>query len=373
MSRPSIILGLIAAAAAGALIAQPAVAQGPDNQDPLAAESALASAQARWAALGAVGVYRDEGGGTLVVDVPDSKVGGFRLGSLNGVGMPAVVRAVPFDSADLDAALGRLTALIEDPSMQGESTAFFFDPSKARIYVSTTISRMAIEEALSGLEYLLEYHLGGAMMQSRCADTSPFWGGAALETCSGHPFCTTAFTVVINSSGARALTTAGHCYSNNQQPKTPTGLVVGTVANAHCAGQTDAELIVGNSYGATVYLKGMAGTGWPINGAADPTVGGTYWVSGATTFEQTVVVTSTSASLNYGCGTITNMIAYQTPGTGTCPTQTGDSGAPLVLRNSSTAWARGIHNAIDLAGTHCYATKWSSVASGLGVSIATWP
>lgn len=379
MSKLLVVFGLSAVISVGGPFSRPATVRAvieppggaqvvSEAQPP---EQQLVSVERRWAAQGGVGVFREARSGALVVDVPEALASTFQVGSTSGLGIPVFVRLVPFTQRDVDIALSRLWKLVSALGAGHGSAIFFFDPASARIYVSATLGRAVVESAAGDKAHLVDYHDGGLRLASRCADTAPFWGGAALEACSPNAHCTTSFTVIVTSNGNRDLTTAGHCYLNIQQPRTPTGTVVGTVLNRHCSGQTDAELIYGATYGHYVYAGGATGSGIPVTGAGDPAVSSTVYVSGAQSFEHQVVVVSTAVSgTDDECGSFTNMFAFRVSG-GNCPIIPGDSGGPVYSKSGGSATARGIAKGISTDGSVCIATKWSSVASGLGVTIAT--
>jgi hypothetical protein len=340
--------------------------------DPLNAESALASAERYWDSQGALGEYRDLASGAVVVDVPTAAAVAFDLGSISAIDTPVKIRTVDLDKATRDEALSRLGRILGDLSTTGVSAAFFFDARDAKIYLDTTASESAVDSGLGDLGYLVSYHAGGVVDTSRCADSSPFWGGAALQTCSPSA-CTTGFDVK-NGAGTAFLLTAGHCFGDGYAVKTPAGTAVGTTTMDHCglSPNVDVAEIQGKSYGPWIYVGTMAGTGKVVMTALDPTAAGNYRYSGATSFENLITAQSTSVTvLSPHCGQETNVVAWSATGQyGNCPETNGDSGAPAYLNFSDHVSARGIMTARGLGFPYfCYGPKWSSIASALGVTI----
>ena len=204
---------------------------------------------------------------------------------------------------------------------------------------------------------------------SRRNDIPSYWGGAGVTNGSG--ICSTGFTVQ-NGSGTRFQVTAGHCFTNGTNTYTELGgRWMGVVSNNAVNdwwNRHDMELIGGSSYAWRIYTGGVdSSSSLPIVGSGDPVVGySDYCHSGRTTGEHCGhTVNSTSAQVCTQSGCKSPVIAY----TGGVMIQPGDSGSPFFVKNSTSAWARGIN--IASGGGTGYAEKWSRIQSRLGVSIVT--
>jgi len=200
-------------------------------------------------------------------------------------------------------------------------------------------------------------------------DTSPFWGGSSIK--SGGSVCSSGF--VVQRSGQRFLTTAGHCFAVGAGVTTTDGnLSLGTVTQRGPFlpwpfQSFDMELIGGKSYGSSIFVGGTSSsTGRHVAGAADPVVGFTgYCRSGQTSGEQCgQTVQSTSAQVCTQTGCKSPVIAYTGP-----VSQPGDSGAPFYVYGGTDVHIRGLN--VASGGSTSYAEKWSRISSNLGVSIVT--
>ena len=205
---------------------------------------------------------------------------------------------------------------------------------------------------------------------SRRNDIPYYWGGAGVTASVGTPWCSTGFTVQ-NSAGTRYQVTAGHCFSNGTNVYTENGgRWMGTVFGNGLsdASKRDMELIGGSYYWGYIYTGGVdSSTGMPIVGAGDPVVGyADYCHSGRTTGEHC----GHKALSNFAQVCTQSGCKYPvTAWSGGTLIQGGDSGSPFYVKNSSSAWARGMN--IATGGSTAYAEKWSRIQARYGVSITT--
>lgn len=124
---------------------------------------------------------------------------------------------------------------------------------------------------------------------ARLNDTAPWWGGAGL-TSPGQGFCSSAFGVVNNATGAQYMLTANHCYPNGANVSNGNGTaVLGPVALNRPL--FDSELIsVGANAGTFTFFGGVNGVGVPeytqqVRVAAANVRGTSACTSGASTGE----------------------------------------------------------------------------------------
>jgi hypothetical protein len=308
--------------------------------DPVAAESSLADFEQSAQAAGALGEYIGADG-SLVVVLPAALGTSFAMPSERGLLRPVKTATVAVDPARLQAASDSLGALTSDSDI---TAAFWFDPSIAKIRLHTSQSRDEVQAALGDLMDLVDYHPAGIVAMSRFADSPPFWGGSAGKGAGSINVydCTTGF--VVWSGGTNKLVTAGHCWPNGKQVLSPyNGNVLGNVGSRHCSGNDYEWIAGGSSYAGEIYIGNVTGTGSHVKGAGNPTVGGSYYWSGAHTYENSTTVTALGITVNEGsgeCGLVTDAFVFSN--SGFCAAMPGDSGAPFYLKSGTDSYIRGI-------------------------------
>lgn len=343
-------------------------------------EAQLAEFEAKAEAAGALGFYRDDQGGELVVVVPAGDAADFALRDLGEAPFPVKVQLSTVDARALAVAQDKLYALEGKQLTATDSMAFAFNPRLERIEVSTSLDAATLSDALGDSWNLIEYRKAGAGPSSRFNDLPPFWGGAAINFVNYRdPYydCTSGFTVV-NSAGKRGLVTAGHCGPVDWDVRTPAGVLVGHTENKHCSqspNNSDVQLIAGQSYGGKIYVGGLTGTGRLVTNAGSPQVGFQYRMSGATTYESpNLTVTSLNGSWWADiCGLtfwVLNLVVYRLGASTPCPGDDGDSGGPLYLSSADHVGIRGMYVAKDInGGPNCYAMNYNRISQLLGYSI----
>jgi hypothetical protein len=166
------------------------------------------------------------------------------------------------------------------------------------------------------------------------------------------------------------MTTAGHCFDLNAGVKNfknvggvsqGSGVSFGT--NSYVSSDWDFSLMSGSTYAGRIYDSDT--TSLPVGGAADPSVGAHYCVSGVyggKTCNHTLV-----ASETWICA---QTCFYANDYSGGTVTQAGDSGAPWYLPSGTKAYIRGSHVGVNQgcnpqtgANCHMYATPWSGIAN----------
>lgn len=368
-----------------------------------AEERLLADVQAKAEASGAIGFYRNEATGALVILVPSVALRNFDVDSLGPAPIPLEVRATRIDPSDLKALNDRLTTLTATRA-KGQSLAFWFDARAERVQVVTTIPTADVNAAVGKAMALAAIDPGAVTLQTRFNDYSPFWGGSALKYYNGSTpqtnmsfDCTSGFGMV--SGSTKVLVTAAHCGPINRTVKSPDmSRVIGTTWPDHRYCPIDPEIDTydnadlqlikmasGNSVDDTIYVGGLSGTPADVEDAgADPVFGTNYAVSGAKTYEHTGlrVLSLTGSYGEDGCneggdGYMTNLIVYgyQQGNQYICPTSGGDSGAPFYFKYTTTpprALIRGMHTGRinNSNGTSvCIAMRFTRIADVSGFSL----
>jgi hypothetical protein len=337
-----------------------------------APDADVSAAAARIDAEGsALGSYWDPDRAELVVAVgPDSNIGEAEAEKL--VGGPFRLERLEIAKKTADAIREEIAGREFGPDAQKYSYTSHVDLQTGRVALQTD-APASVTERLVKEHPEIELRDGKPVedLFNRRDDIPSFWGGASIQ--SGGGVCSTGFTVR-NSSGARFITTAAHCYAVGATVRTPTNTLVGTVTRRGTLGSTwffdnrDAELIGGQSYAARVYTGGVFSTSSKaLVSAGDPVAGVTgYCSSGQTSGEQcnqTVQSTGAMACTSTGCKW--PVIEY-TGG----PSQGGDSGGSFYIPSAAgQVFARGA--VIAGNGTTSFAEPWSRISSSMGVSIAT--
>jgi hypothetical protein len=374
MPRNLVFAALVAALALIFGVSTAAAAEKPTSREvpKLAASDADASAAAaRIDAEGtALGSYWDPDRAELVVVVgPDSDIGEAEAAKL--VDGPFRLEQLKIAKKTADSIREEIAGREFGPGAQKYSYASHLDLQTGRVILQTD-APASVTAALVEEHPEIELHDGKAVQDlfSRNNDTSPFWGGASIQ--SGNSTCSTGFAVR-TASGARAITTAAHCWAVGSAVRTPFSTFVGNVTQRGTLNSwwffdnRDVELIGGVNYGARVYTGGTtSSTSKAVVGAGDPVAGVTgYCSSGQTSGEQcNQTVTSTGAIACTQTGCKWPVIEY-TGG----PSQGGDSGGSFYIPSGSTqVFARGA--VIAGNGTQSYAEPWSRISSSMGVTIA---
>jgi hypothetical protein len=372
-------LVVAALAAVMALIFGVSAAAAADDVKPISKEVAKAAAPdadvsaaaARIDAEGtALGSYWDPDRAQLVVVVgPDSDIGEAEAAKL--VGGPFRLERLEIAKKTADAIRDEIGGQQFSPAAAKYSYASHLDLQTGRVVLETS-APASVTAALVKEHPEVELRDGKpvADLFQRHDDTSPFWGGASIQ--SGGATCSTGFAVR-TATGARAITTAAHCYAVGSIVRTPANTFVGSVTQRGTLNSwwffdnRDVELIGGVSYGARVYTGGTtSSTSKAVVGAGDPVAGVTgYCSSGQTSGEQcNQTVQSTGAIVCTGTGCKWPVIQYAGG-----PAQGGDSGGSFYIPSGSTqVFARGA--VIAGNGTTSFAEPWSRISSSMGVTIA---
>lgn len=364
------------------------VVPGADKWDGhLEDDAPLVEFQAKAEAAGALGFYRDEKTGSLVVVAPAARTASFDLADLGSAPVPVRLEVSNIDPDALQHARDTLTSLPSTQLDAGASIGFYFNARLQKLTVTTSVAEEELHKLVGDESWrLIDYHHGDVVPANRTNDVAPFWGGAALNPPGGFPDwdCTSGFTMK-NASGTRGLLTAAHCALAGDVIRTPQGVTVGTAedANRRCGAapvgyNADIQLLTGKTYDKSIYIGLGAGNRADVIEAGDPAVGNKYKFSGMASFEQ---VDQEVVSLNGQwwaaagwCGTtfwVLNQIVFNR--SGVCDVDKGDSGAPFYFTQAGnpvpTVRIRGMVDGKDAFG--CYAMKYSKIHSLLGWSIYT--
>ena len=320
----------------------------------------------------ALGSYWNPDRGELVVVVgPDSDIGEAEAEKL--VGGPSRLERRDIAKKTVDAIREQIAGREFSPEAEKFSYASHLDLETGKVVLQTDAPASVTDPLTKEFPGVIERRDEKPVQDlfHRRDDIPSFWGGASIQ--SGGATCSSGFAVR-KPSGARFLTTAGHCYAVGANVRTPTSRLVGSVTERGTLNSfwfwdnRDMELIGGQSYAGSVYVGGVtSSSSKAVVGAGDPVAGFTgYCASGQTTGEQcNQTVQSTQAIVCTQTGCKWPVIEY-TGG----PSQPGDSGAPFYLPGASgQVHARGA--VIAGNGTTSYAEKWSRISSTFGVSIVT--
>jgi hypothetical protein len=324
-------------------------------------------------AQGALGVFRDPVTGQLGALVPSGLVAQFDAQTIAGPGQTLEVKSSDLDATILATVEARLSVFFKDPARSGARYAFFLDPRKGRVVVSTSADRASVTDVLGELSWAIDYLPGGpSQMSTRYAGTAPFRGGAAVADAAAGSLCSTGFEVR-TSAGFNMLTTAGHCNSGTTDSVTSPGTnaSMGASAGRICNGGHDMAHLSGSTYSPLIFNGGATSTyANTVEGAADPAVGFAYWWSGEATNENSTTAVSVTAHWNDGCGASTTMIAFQNVERDSCAAAHGDSGGAFYAKSGVYDYVRG--SLLGGDGVYCYAEKWSEIRDLMGVTIVTF-
>jgi hypothetical protein len=351
--------------------------------DSLVAEQQLSNFEQKATNAGALGFYRDDATGDLVVLMPATLRTGFDMADLGEVGVPVVVEWSHLDAAILAKVQADLTAVPTALKTTDASMGFYFDPKTEKFEVTTTFDRTELTAVLGASLNYVDYHQGRVDETGRLNDSSPFKGGARIYITD--KVCTTGFTVK-DASGDKGIVTAAHCGPLYENVLTPQLVNEGQTSWHSCgANPSNNDMMIFSnvqhssqiSYTNQIYTGyTAAGSTKVVAGASDPAVGATYDYSGSYSLEHdNQYVTSLSGGqywANNNCGTywVLNLTVWHTLSSGNCDIQMGDSGGPLYsATTSSTVWIRGIINAYS--STACYGTRYSRISSLSGYTVVT--
>jgi hypothetical protein len=318
----------------------------------------------------ALGTYWDPERLELVVVVgPDSNIGEAEAQKL--VGGPTRLERLDIAKKTVDAVRERLAGREFSPEAEKFTYASHLDLHTGQVVLQTNAPAYVTERLMKEFPGVIEAQEQKPVQDlfHRRDDIPAFWGGASIQ--SGGGTCTAGFAVR-KPSGARFLTTAGHCYAIGATVRTPMARLVGSVTDRGTLNSwffwdnRDMELIGGQSYAGRIYVGGVtSSSSKAVVGSGDPVAGVSgYCASGQTTGEQcNQTVQSTDAIVCTQTGCKWPVIEY-TGG----PSQPGDSGAPFYRPGATgQVFARGA--VIAGNGTQSYAEKWSRISSTFGVSI----
>lgn len=211
-------------------------------------------------AHGALGVYLDSSGSTVVV-VPSAQMASQAASDMAPPG--ASVRIQTTDLA-VSAEQQMHDDLVAMSPQATASYAIYFDLKTAKMVIQTK----GTGEEFAGIAAKYRGHVeiqpgakgGLTAAPNRMADTPPYWGGAYANPPGGN-LCTTGFTA--HNGGYYYMATAGHCYSQGTNVyNSQTGAWLGYVS-AQEYPAWDIEWIYGASYGAHIYNGTVTSSGWP--------------------------------------------------------------------------------------------------------------
>jgi hypothetical protein len=171
------------------------------------------------------------------------------------------------------------------------------------------------------------------------------------------------------------MTTAGHCFDLNAAVANykivnnawqGSGFSFGS--NFYRSLDGDFSMMSGSSYAGFIYTTDTTSIG--VSGAANPSIGSSYCVSGAysgytaATCGHTLVSTQTFVCSSYS-NQSTQVCFDADDYTGGTATIDGDSGAPWYFPSAGRASIRGSHVGVNShcpgASCHMYATPWSTI------------
>jgi hypothetical protein len=204
---------------------------------------------------------------------------------------------------------------------------------------------------------------------TRASDSSPFFGGARINTPLGQQVCTSGWPWINGSQ--YYIMTAGHCVPNGGTVSTPAA-TIGTVAQStyenwnsgtgtvFFTGEStyrgDLALSTAGSALGRIYSQGLNSTVYRLVAEmwfGAPTVGDQFCTGGSYSFELCGYAIQSVNDIRTNYSTLDGTLRNVTRGTkvgGTCP-QNGDSGGPVyTVRWDSQVAAKGIMNATPPSG-----------------------
>lgn len=351
----------------------------------VAPDAALGEWDAAADANGAVGEFRDVLTGDMVAVMPGGAATAASaqvLSLASSLGIPAHVVTATITKDEVNAITSALVGLRPTIPLE-DSYIVSFDPSLQLVTLESAAPISAFSTVLSKYGTSIRFTTGGFVPQSRTSDGPPHWGGAAIRGLRAGVLsgCTSGFTLRNSSTGAYAMTTAGHCFDLNASVKNYKlvngawqggGYSFGT--NFYRSLDADFSMMSGSTYAGDIYVSESGYLA--VDGASDPSIGSNYCVSGVyggNHCSHTLVSNQTWICSNYSNNpTAVCFYAddYSGGTSGGTVTQPGDSGAPWYLQAGIKAYIRGSHvgvnGACDLhtgANCHMYATPWDAIAS----------
>ena len=319
----------------------------------------------------ALGVYWDKSRSEFVVVIPASGPGS-RLSEadFSSLNVRVLLHSRNITQAAIDLIKQRISQRSWHLEAKKYAYGFFYDIVRGVVHLGTDAPPAVVAPLIQEFPNLIDYQQGVTGLQTRQADSPPFWGGAVIRDGPNLKRCTSGF-VVQDPSATRFMMTAAHCFSLNTSVFNGTGTnTVGQVTRRGPYPTWDVELISGGSYGSFIYRGSTTGSSSHVAGAGAGIVGiQGYCVSGAAGGEHcNQTLNSDSGSF---CGTdgYCHYSLYAYSGGGR--TVTGDSGAPFYFPDccSSESWIRGLHIGID--PNYMYAEEWPGISAAFGVSIVT--
>lgn len=276
------------------------------------------------------------------------------VGQIRSRGITVDIVKTPHSLADLDREARRIAAL--DPGETGvQITAVgpLDDYSGIRVSVSPEDLDRA-RTAITSSFHLVFEAMPEVELVDRWNDTSPFWGGAAIDHLEGLPgigtyyYCTTAFATR-RASGTEAMITARHCGTNWEWRTPENDQYIGHTGSGDPS--IDTTVLTGADYAPHIYAGGVTNAvGRSVVGAANPADESYVFVSGSHSGASTVRVKEVGQYIIVNGSTIG-------PGFWTKDEEldgsvgNGDSGGPVAAASSGAftdVVARGMIDAIDL-------------------------
>jgi len=302
-------------------------------------------------------------------------------------GVRVEVKRVPYSLARLDAEARRIARQNPKVVTQVGPLPDFTGLSVA--VGSTALLRTARTSIRSDLKITWTVRRAPARAFWRWDDSSPFFGGAAIDRLTNpitrtYAYCTTGFAAR-KSSGQEAMITARHC-GTNVDWRTPVGdRFVGRTEGGNAA--LDATVMTGADYSPAIYVgtwdSSLART---VVGAGNPAQNSWVFPSGSFSGAWVVQVRQVNQYANVE-GQLTGPGFFTEDSSRRGVVGNGDSGGPVAQgATTTTVTARGIIDAIDLraeapclgrtdSGRRCawraFHVNIAQVLSGLGLTIQT--
>lgn len=257
-----------------------------------------------------------------------------------------------------------LTALA--PSIDSSvSYVYFLDSKTGRLQVDTDGPTDYFARLVNQYPDLLDVESARVELASgRLADTSPFWGGAAIN--GDTHLCTSGY--IVKNSTKRFMVTAGHCFALNEtiHAGRSGGEWMGTVTQRDYP-DYEAELISGGSYGTRIY-NGVLGddtSNIPVLGRIIDIAGTTgYCRTGQTSGRSCGwSLDDTFATFCYQGSCTYYVNAYH----GGQSPQGGDSGGPIYRPVSGGALVAG-----DIIGYSCILFYCTYFGEKVGPVLEHW-
>jgi hypothetical protein len=320
--------------------------------------------------LGAFGAYWDADASEVALVFP-SNASGISAMQFAGRGVGVRIERAAVSDGEFLQVKKDVAALVDAGKLKGETTEVALDLQSGKLEITSTASEAIFSEQLSRLGDAVVFRpaKGAFRRLSRINDSEPYWGGGEVVSNTGveNVACSSGFTVL--KSGAAWMTTAGHCFPNENFVHDGVGDAYGQVLY-QIFPLRDVELIGNKQYGAWIWLGTLTSPSWGhVSGAANPLVGTNYCSSGFKTLEK--------------CGMpATGVNVYSCDNNGDCTDKMvrfsgvrwvdGDSGGPIFYKYSTnpiTVQAKG--TIIGDWNGNSYGQQWSGIVDAFGVTICT--